>query len=116
MGRVLVTPPPLLCGPDHRVVPSEFLGDGAHSGFVVSGVSDGILEWWGSGADCQERILERSLVYKGDFIKARGPLGRKSYTGVGESDWLYTLELGEVKVKRRPPERLSYAKEDSKDI
>ena len=33
---------------------------------------DGVLEWcWGARANGQERILEMSLVQKGDFIKAR---------------------------------------------
>ena len=45
----------------------------------------------------------------------RGLVGRKRYTGAVKSDWLYTMELGELKAKGRPPERLSYAKEDSKD-
>ena len=43
-------------------------------------------------------------------------MGRKSCTGVVKSDWLYTMELGAVKAKGRPPERLSYAKEDSEDV
>ena len=42
-------------------------------------------------------------------------LGRKSCTGVVKSDWLYTLELGEVKAEGRTPKGLSYAKEDSGD-
>ena len=37
-----------------------------------SGTIDGVLEWWKSGADGQERNLETSLVQKGDFIKAGG--------------------------------------------
>ena len=40
-------------------------------------------------------------------------MGRKSYTGVVKSDWLYTMELGEGKAKGRPPEGLSYAKKFS---
>ena len=40
-------------------------------------------------------------------------MGRKSPTGVVESDCLYTMELGEVKAKGRTPERFPYTKEDS---
>ena len=33
---------------------------------------DAVLEWQGARADGQERILEMSLVQKGDIIKAWG--------------------------------------------
>ena len=34
--------------------------------------TDEVLEWWGYGADGQERILETSLGQKGNFMKAQG--------------------------------------------
>ena len=54
---------------------------------------------------------------KGDFIEALGTglLGRKSCIGVFKSDWLSTMELGEVEAKERPPEGLSYDRVDSED-
>ena len=48
------------------------------------------------------------LLKHGDRI-----LGRKSCNGVVRSDWLYSMELGQVKAKGRPPKGLSYPKEDS---
>ena len=44
-----------------------------------------------------------------------GPMGRKSCTGVVKNDWLYAMELEEVKAKEKPPKGLPYTKEDSKD-
>ena len=38
-------------------------------------------------------------------------MGRKSCTGVMNKDWLYTVDLGEVKSKGKFPKRLSYAKD-----
>ena len=80
----------------------------------VFGVTVGFV---GSGADGQERILEDSLVQKGDFIEAGGQnrMGRKSCPRTTGRDWLYTMELREVKVQGKFPVRFSYAKEDSQD-
>ena len=47
-------------------------------------------------------------MQKGDFIKSpgTGPIDRKSCTGVVKSDWLDTMDLGEIKAKGRPGEGL----------
>ena len=37
-------------------------------------------------------------------------MGRKSCIGVVKSDWLHTMDLGEVKSKGKFPKRFSYAK------
>ena len=61
------------------------------------------LEWWGSRANGQERILlETSLVQKGDLVKAWGQdlWAEGAAQGVVRSDWLYTIELGEVSFQK----------------
>lgn len=67
------------------------------------GIFDGVLEWQGSGAGSQERVLELSLVPKGYFIKTQGEeraaLGLQRVAG-------YTMELGKIEAKGRPPEWL----------
>ena len=84
----------------------------------------GFLEWsvvmrfWGDRGlepTAKKEFLKTSLGQKGDFIKSKGtgPVGRKSCTGVVKSDWLYTLELGEVKSRRNFLKGFPYAKEDS---
>ena len=64
-----------------------------------------VVGFLGSGAHGQERIPDRCkmviLLQQGT-----GPAGRKSCAGAVKSDCLCTLELGEVKTKRRPPEGL----------
>ena len=37
-------------------------------------------------------------------------MDRKSYTGVVKNDWLYTMELEEVKSKGKFSKKFSYAK------
>ena len=37
-------------------------------------------------------------------------MGRKSCTGMVKNDWLYTMDLGEVKIGGKFPKKLSYAK------
>ena len=47
----------------------------------------------------KKEFLKTSLVQKGDFIKAQGQdlwAGRAAL-GTMRRDWLYTMELGEVK-------------------
>ena len=82
---------------------------------MLSDGCDGILEWWGSGVDGQERILEMSLVLKKVTLLKHWEelMGRESCTGVVKSDWLYTMELGGDKLKRKFLKGFSYAKEDS---
>ena len=69
--------------------------------------------WWGeSGADGQERILERSLLQSGSFIK---PWEWDLWT-----ERATALELGggaqELEVRKRMiSKRLSYVREDSQD-
>ena len=57
------------------VSPGMLVGAGNSGGpWRSSGATptDAVLErWWGSGADGQERILEMSVVPKGDFIEAQ---------------------------------------------
>ena len=48
---------------------------------------------FGFKADGQERILETCLVQEGGFLKAQGPMGRKSCAGVVRGGLLYTLKL-----------------------
>ena len=72
-----------------------------------------------SGADHQEeRIIERSLVQNGDFIKAQRHLGRKScwlpWVARGEGWLIMYLGLGEVR-KTKVSKGFSSVKEESQD-
>ena len=65
------------------------------------------MKFWGDGGflelTAKKEFLKMSLVQKGDFIKAQGldlwaeraALGLWRITG----NWLYTMDLGEVKSK-----------------
>ena len=75
-----------------------------------------IVEFVESGAESHERILETSLVQKGDFIKA----GRQDpWAGRAVPDplkrLLIHLGVGGGKVQRKFLLRFSYANEDSQD-
>ena len=77
-----------------------------------------VMRFWGdggSGANDQERILEDVFGIKGDVIKAQGQdRGQKERAVLGCEEWLFLYYgVGEVKSKRRPPQGLGYAKEDS---
>ena len=63
----------------------------------------------------KEEFLRRLCCQKtGDFITAGDTTrGQESCPGVVHSDCLHTMESEEVKAKGRPPEGLSFAKEDS---
>ena len=75
-----------------------------------------IMGFTGLGANSQERILEMSLVQKGNFIKARGqdPWAERAVPGTMR-DWLYHGDRG-GRVQGKFPKRFSYAREDSQDI
>ena len=60
----------------------------------------------------KKEFLKMSLVQKGDFIKAgTGPVGPKNCPGTMRRDWLYTLELGEIRSRGSFLKRFSHAKD-----
>ena len=61
----------------------------------------------------KKEFLKMPLVQKGDFMKAweQDPVGRKSCTGVVQSDCFCTVGLGEVKSRGSLLKGFLYAKE-----
>ena len=75
-----------------------------------------MMRFWGDGSsELTAKNSSRHLwCQKVILLKHRaGPMGRKSCTGVVKSDWLYTMELGEVKSRGGFLKGFAYTKEYS---
>ena len=96
----------------------------SHLGSVLEGMfllpHPLLMGFWSSGGPelmAKKEFLRCLWCKKGVLLKhGDRAMGRKICNGVVKSDWLYTMELGEVNAKQMPPEGLSYAKEHSEDI
>ena len=62
--------------------------------------------WSGGGPEltAKKEFLRHPWCKKSDFIQAQGQdrWAERAARGVVQSDWLYTMELGEVKAKDLP--------------